>query len=692
MTARSRPASLQLDQRLAATGHSPPSAGRGCRPSARRRGGAAAGSAAPRRSRRRRHSRRRWRSSRRARRHRRAAPPPCPCRGTPTGRAGNRGWSARGGGRGRPPRPRGRAAAGRPGRVRARRRRSRRQRHGWPSERIFDVAGECHAKCDSNSRAKRARGFAGKAGMPWAGKPRPPATPITSAAVPNRRLMKFSVKSTLWMLVERQQSPGRRRHQPRAPAAGRRRAHSGCGARPASGSRSPMQIGCQAATPTGGTNSELDRGRDGAAASHGQGEAPDIGGRNAANGIGADRRANRFREDRGNFGIVGEGGDDMIALGRLVAGEALQLELAPAESGCAAALCRSPLGSGGSARWAGPHWGRHLDRGGPGFANIASASTAPSSRAPPPSWPLTRTDITLPIRRVQAAIIGTGSLATPSAGANSCCKAPRRRPGYDHQIGRPSPRPLAAEPEVAAVRPAARLGWRSIAAVPNDNRVSTAYGWAFTIAVSLLLIPAAIQFASCSAGIGGVALIAWGDRDPLAKLAALPLCGRRRPAAVRAGWWRRRLVVAPLANIQSVDLTENFIGRRFGVAGLAIGVASGRGFSAHGIEALPRETARALRARLLSPYQHESVQRRKIDQRPAVALAPRRAATSSDRRPGRPVAARARHRGGRPCAPSHADPARLPARSVGVPRHGQGRDAPRRRGRGRRDDHHLRRL
>ena len=68
---------------------------------------------------------------------------------------------------------------------------------------------------------------------------------------------------------------------------------------------------------------------------------------------------------------------------------------------------------------------------------------------------------------------------------------------------------------------------------------------------------------------------------------------------VRSGWWRRRTVILPIKRIQSIDLFESFVSRWFGISGLAFGVAGGSGFSAHVIPALPRETARALRQRLL---------------------------------------------------------------------------------------------
>ena len=58
-------------------------------------------------------------------------------------------------------------------------------------------------------------------------------------------------------------------------------------------------------------------------------------------------------------------------------------------------------------------------------------------------------------------------------------------------------------------------------------------------------------------------------------------------------------MILPIARIQSIDLTENFVTRWFGTSTLSFGVAGGSGFSAHVIPALPRETARALREQLL---------------------------------------------------------------------------------------------
>jgi putative membrane protein len=71
---------------------------------------------------------------------------------------------------------------------------------------------------------------------------------------------------------------------------------------------------------------------------------------------------------------------------------------------------------------------------------------------------------------------------------------------------------------------------------------------------------------------------------------------------VRSGWWRRRTILLPLRSVQSVELSEIIISRRFGNARLTIGDAGGRGFAQHSIPAVPRERASQVRDALLSRY------------------------------------------------------------------------------------------
>jgi putative membrane protein len=211
---------------------------------------------------------------------------------------------------------------------------------------------------------------------------------------------------------------------------------------------------------------------------------------------------------------------------------------------------------------------------------------------------LTLTDVTLPIRRIQAAIIGSGPLREAFGWRDLKLQSLARDETTkgDHIVA-----PLADDSEVAAIL--AELGWRPVGPDVHWGRVSSAYVWAFTFAMAALAFPATIQL--LLAPPVGVAAFA-----AIAVLIALRWLGWRRTRyaldggrlLVRRGWWRRRLVILPLASVQSVDLTENFISRWFGTASLLIGVAGGSGFSAHGVPALPHETARALRAELLSQF------------------------------------------------------------------------------------------
>lgn len=209
---------------------------------------------------------------------------------------------------------------------------------------------------------------------------------------------------------------------------------------------------------------------------------------------------------------------------------------------------------------------------------------------------LTRTDVTLPARRAQAAILATGpvrdrfgwlevrlqSLASDEGGKG------------DHVVA-----PLASGDEAAAIL--ANLNWRPLPDGIAWNRVSPGHIAVLAIGLSPLLLAAVIQwFFLPSAGLAllgtyGLALavrwLAW-------KRTAWSLDGDR--LLVRRGWWRRRTVILPVDRIQSIDISETALHRRLGIANLAFGVAGGSGLSAHRLQALGDETARQLRRQLLA--------------------------------------------------------------------------------------------
>jgi putative membrane protein len=205
-------------------------------------------------------------------------------------------------------------------------------------------------------------------------------------------------------------------------------------------------------------------------------------------------------------------------------------------------------------------------------------------------------DVTLPARRAQAAILGTGpvrerfgwkelklqSLAKDEGG------------GGDHVLA-----PLATDQEAGTILEA--MGWRPLAGSIAWIRVSRSYVWELVLAVVPLVLLASIQMfvvpligallLAFIAGALGLRWLAWHRTGYSLEHDRL---------LIRTGWWRRRILILPIAKIQSVELAQNIISRRFGTASLALGIAGGTGFSAHSIPAVPEKSARELRAELLS--------------------------------------------------------------------------------------------
>ena len=209
---------------------------------------------------------------------------------------------------------------------------------------------------------------------------------------------------------------------------------------------------------------------------------------------------------------------------------------------------------------------------------------------------LTITDVVLPAKRTQAAVIATGPVRERFGWSELKLQSLAKEDGGkgDHVVA-----PLAQPEEVDTILLA--IGW-PLPHVPQWRRVSFAYVSAFTLLLMPLLAVSlvAIAFAPLQGGIAAAVLVA--------AIATRFLAWRRYAYAVddsrllvRSGWWRRRTRILPVRNIQSVDYMQIFVDRWFGTAGLAIGVAGG-GLTGHGIKALPSETARQLRHRLLSRF------------------------------------------------------------------------------------------
>jgi putative membrane protein len=221
---------------------------------------------------------------------------------------------------------------------------------------------------------------------------------------------------------------------------------------------------------------------------------------------------------------------------------------------------------------------------------------------------LTLTDVTIPAKRVQAAILANGPIRSLFGwwALKLQSLAMDGKKG-DHVIA-----PLVHEPEAAEIMES--LGWPVAPGSAGWNRVRRAYIYSYAAAVAppALLAPAVPLLGGAGLGVIaavpmiGVVAMFWTLAVP-ALIALRWMSWRRTRYAldgdtlfVETGWWRHRRRILPMRKIQSVDLAENFWSRTFGICTMRLGVAGGGGFSDHHVPALSREEAQSLRSRLLA--------------------------------------------------------------------------------------------
>jgi putative membrane protein len=217
---------------------------------------------------------------------------------------------------------------------------------------------------------------------------------------------------------------------------------------------------------------------------------------------------------------------------------------------------------------------------------------------------LTLTDVTIPARRVQAAIIASG----PIRRAFGWCVVKLQSLAMDGSKSDHVVAPLARPEEAEDVL--ASLGWPAMPAA-TWSPVSRAYVTSFIamlapamlVAAATLLLQRAVERQPLVLLWPGVLLITGAAAVAIAvrwlewRLTRYALSDGS--LFIESGWWRRRRAIVPVAKIQSIDLNENFWTRRFGICALKLGVAGGRALAAHTVPALRRADAWDLRNRLI---------------------------------------------------------------------------------------------
>ena len=207
---------------------------------------------------------------------------------------------------------------------------------------------------------------------------------------------------------------------------------------------------------------------------------------------------------------------------------------------------------------------------------------------------LTKTDVTLPVKRAQAAIVASGPVRERFGWSEFFVQSLGQEEGSrgNHELA-----PLAQPAEVDAILE--QIDWRPVPSSAAWTRVSPSYVWAFAIGLSpffLIVMLQAFLAWPVAAAFGAGLLVLVGVRALAWRRIAYAIDGER--LLMRSGWWKRRLVILPKSRIQSIDYDENFVTRRFGTATLHFGVAGGQA-GTHIIPAIPSAAARALREELL---------------------------------------------------------------------------------------------
>ena len=208
---------------------------------------------------------------------------------------------------------------------------------------------------------------------------------------------------------------------------------------------------------------------------------------------------------------------------------------------------------------------------------------------------LTLTDVTIPAKRAQAAIMATGPIRQHFGWWELKLQSLSQDGGRgDHVVA-----PLAHPEEAAAIL--SSLGWRNAPAAATWRLVSKAFVTSHLIS----LVPVGIATAAASIALGPIGLLGLGVGAAMIGLRWASWRNTRYALEggtlfVETGWWRHHRNIVPIRKIQSVDLSESWWTRLFGICSLRLGVAGGTGFANHHVPALTRAAAEALRAELLA--------------------------------------------------------------------------------------------
>lgn len=208
----------------------------------------------------------------------------------------------------------------------------------------------------------------------------------------------------------------------------------------------------------------------------------------------------------------------------------------------------------------------------------------------------TRTDVAIPVRRVQAAILVTGWFRQRFGWHQLRLQSLASDGGKekDHEVV-PFAKLAEIDPvlgEIAIPRPAGDADWQ------HSHRIVALGGFVGSVGATFGGLTA-VAFGQPLGWLGPIAglLIALGSLFGARFHRWVDLGDR---VAIRRGMWKPKTTLLPHASVQSADLKTDFILRPLGLATLVFGVPGGSSLATHEIPAIPRGVAEELRARILT--------------------------------------------------------------------------------------------
>ena len=209
----------------------------------------------------------------------------------------------------------------------------------------------------------------------------------------------------------------------------------------------------------------------------------------------------------------------------------------------------------------------------------------------------TRTDVAIPLARVQAAVVASGIIRQRWGWHELRLQSLASDGGdeKDHQLV-----PFGQLDEVDRVLEPVRLA-RPGEDAPWQAPPLLAQAWPGFVAGGLATMAAAVMLALGELFFPIPLVIgAW--------LMFINIITARRHRwaedgavlYIRRGWWSPRLTILPFANVQSADLCDGPVLRRFGCVQLSLGVPGESSHASHEIDAVPLALAAGLRQRILA--------------------------------------------------------------------------------------------